>query len=168
VRDWFRLIPRHRSVQYVGADNVSELVAENNRKYGDDTARFVQLDITKHTLPSADPGICGDALFHVSRKNITLTLAQLLDGKIKYLLTTSHTECARNEDTITGDLRLLNLRLPPYEFPEPILWIGDWIKGFPARKMGLWERGALGAGLSKGLMSSANLRKALRKRDLSW
>ena len=40
----------------------------------------------------------------------------------------------------TGHFRLMNLALPPFSFCKPILRIGDWIEGTPARHLALWEK----------------------------
>jgi hypothetical protein len=37
----------------------------------------------------------------------------------------------------------VNLRLPPFNLPEPTALIDDWIDGTPVRQLGLWTRADL-------------------------
>ena len=53
------------------------------------------------------------------------------------------TESGINKDIPTGRFRFLNLNLPPFSFCDPLLFIDDWIKGHPVKKMGLWEKDTL-------------------------
>lgn len=137
---WFRHVARAPEVKYVGADVVEDLVRANREKYENSNTSFVKLDITSDRLPSADLWICRDVLFHFSYRDIYLTLKNFIESDIKYILTTSHTECAVNADILSGQFRLLNLQLAPFDFQPPILAIDDWIEGFPVRKMCLWTR----------------------------
>jgi hypothetical protein len=141
--NWFRLIPRHKGIEYIGGDIVEELIDANNRNYANDNTRFVRIDITRDRLPRADLWICRDALIHFSYRDIFLTLLNFAGSDIPYLLTTSYTEYEGNTDIPTGSFRQLNLQYPPFAFPEPILWIDDWIEGYPIRRLGLWDRCAL-------------------------
>jgi len=141
--NWFRLVPRPDDVQYIGGEIVRELVETNRERYESANTRFIRLDITADDLPDADLWICRDVLFHFSDRDILATVSNFARSRIRYLLTSSHTECRQNADIATGGLRWLNPCLPPFNWPEPILWIDDWIEGYPVRRMGLWERATL-------------------------
>jgi len=54
-------------------------------------------------------------------------------------------ECTENTDIPTGYYRQLNLELPPFGFCKPMVYIDDWIEGYPVRKLCLWSRQALGS-----------------------
>lgn len=138
--NWFRLIPRSGGLEYLGGDIVPDIVARNAAAYADADTQFVHLDITTDKLPAADLWLCRDALFHLSNRHIHMAIANFLRSDIEYILTTSHPLCPRNQDIPSGDYRELNLELAPFGFPAPILWIDDWIEGFPVRKLGLWQR----------------------------
>lgn len=136
---WFKEIHRE-NVNYIGADIVGDLVAQNTSRYADSKTRFCQMDITSDPLPDVDLWLCRDVLFHLSTKLVHRALENFSRSKIDYLLTTTHPECRHNSDIPTGSFRELNLQLEPFGFPEPIAWIDDWIPGFPVRKLGLWKR----------------------------
>ncbi len=145
--NWFSQIDLDSEIEYLGADIVRELIETNRRKYASSRIRFAQCDITEDTLPAADLWLCRDALFHFSDKDIFLTLKNFIESDIHYLLTSSHSDCRSNRDIYTGSFRLLNLELPPFGFPPPIVAFDDWIEGFPVRKLCLWEREALATDL---------------------
>lgn len=141
--NWFQHVLRPTGLQYTGGDIVGELIERNNQIFSNETTRFVTLDIITDKLPPAQLWMCRDVLFHFSNEDIFKTLSNLVRSDIDYFLTSSHTEVRENEDIPTGWFRLLNLREPPFNFPEPILEINDYVKGFPVRKMGLWTRRAI-------------------------
>lgn len=137
--NWFRHVSRP-GVRYIGGDIVSDLVADNARTYGGEDTQFMVLDITKDRLPVADMWMCRDVLFHLSYVDALQAIRNFLDSGIPWLLTTTHPNRDSNRDIPTGSFRELNLRLPPFNFPQPQFVIDDWVEGFPERQMGLWSR----------------------------
>lgn len=137
--NWFQHVDRG-DIAYRGGDIVTDLIRNNNERYGNRTTRFQKLDITNDPLPAADLMICRDVLFHFSDKDAMRFWRNFADSDIVYILTTSHPECRKNFDILTGQFRLLNLEKPPFSFSEPLLAIDDWKAGFPVRKMLLWRR----------------------------
>jgi hypothetical protein len=146
--NWFQHVELPAGVTYVGADVVDELVEANRQKYTSGVYSFRSLDITTDELPHVDLWLCRDVLFHFSDKDIFRALERFATSDIEYILTTCHTEAGSNHDIPTGDFRHLNLRLAPFNFPEPEIWIDDWIPGYPVRRMGLWRRAAVVAAIS--------------------
>ncbi|MBC8485050.1 MAG: class I SAM-dependent methyltransferase [Bacteroidetes bacterium] len=146
--NWFREVPRNKNVNYIGGDIVEPMIRKNQALYKNDNTTFVKLDITKDKLPDADLWICRDCLLHFSYKDIFRTIKNFLKSDIRYLLTTTNTECNKNINIKTGDSRLINLELPPFNFCTPLRSIDDWIKGYPVRKLSLWEKGMLYSALS--------------------
>jgi SAM-dependent methyltransferase len=146
--NWFRFVERGAGVRYIGADVVEDLIRRNREKYAGPDTDFIKLDITRDRLPAADLWMCRDVLFHFSFRDVFLSLQNFLRSDIKFLLATSHTECAANADILSGQFRLLNLELEPFNLPAPIAGIDDWIEGFPIRKMCLWRREAVAEALA--------------------
>lgn len=146
--NWFRLIPRGAGQSYLGADVVAPLVAENNRKYANENTSFVHLDITRDALPDADLWICRECLFHFSDEDIFRTVDNLLRSNVRYFLTTTHPNTKQNTDIPTGHFRPLNLEIPPFSFPTPLLYIDDGMTDRPDAKLALWEREELAAALA--------------------
>jgi hypothetical protein len=147
--NWFRLVPRTADLTYIGADIVDALVERNQKAYGDAGTSFRHLDITQDRMPDADVWMCRDCLFHFSDRNIWRALQNFLQSDINYLLTTTFPESTENRNIATGDFRPLNLELPPFSFPSPIVQLDDWIEGHSVKKLALWERADLQSHLEK-------------------
>lgn len=75
--------------------------------------------------------LCRDCLVHLSFVDIVRALNNIKRSGISYLLTTTFPDCDRNEDTVTGDWRVLNLERPPFSFTE-----GG--REFRDKSLGLW------------------------------
>ncbi|MFZ4520755.1 MAG: hypothetical protein ACOYNC_03565 [Bacteroidales bacterium] len=146
--NWFRLIRRDPDFTYIGGDIVTELIRKNREAYENQNTRFVDLDIIREKLPTVELWLCRDCLFHFSYDDIFSTIDNFLKSDIQYLLTSTHSECRKNKNITTGDFRLINLELAPFNFGKPKLHIADWIPGFPVRYLALWDREELAAAMS--------------------
>jgi len=122
--NWMKEV-RLNLARYVGVDVVAELVAENQRLYGSDSRIFLNLDMTKDSLPRVDVILCRDSLVHLSFKDIFATLANFKKSGSTYLLATTFTRFAESNDIPTGAWRQLNMQLPPFTFPEPVRLIDE-------------------------------------------
>lgn len=138
--NWFRLVAFDPEIDYVGGDIVEALVARNRSMWEKPNRRFICLDIVHDSLPGADLWLCRDCLFHLSNDDVMLAFANFLRSDIRYLLTSTHADCDRNQDISTGAFRLLNLELPPFSLGSPVERIDDWIDGYPVRHLALWRR----------------------------
>jgi hypothetical protein len=126
---------------YYGCDIVSELIEKNKNKYGNEKRQFLNLDITKDELPTADLILCRDCLVHFSYGNIFAAINNFKKSGSKYLLTTTFPAEQRNKDIITGDWRPINLCKAPFHFPNPKILIDEqWFEGNQKtdKSMGLW------------------------------
>ena len=83
---WMRLIDLPIA-SYIGADLLAELVQPLQTTYGDESHRFLALDLTQVRLPSADILLCRDCLVHLSLVDTGRALANVLASGIPYLLT---------------------------------------------------------------------------------
>jgi SAM-dependent methyltransferase len=124
--------------QYIGADIVPDLIAANQNKYGQPGREFRVLDLTKGPLPEVDLLLCRDCLMHLCPELIDAALANILRGKIRYLLTTTHPK-GKNKRILTGEWFPINLQRAPYRFPQPQRAIRDWVPPYAERELCLWE-----------------------------
>lgn len=124
-------------VQYTGGDVVPELIALNLRRYGGERRSFVVLDITADELPRVDVVMCRDCFIHLSFKDIRAAVANFKRSGSAFLLATTHARVEENKDTETGGLRPVNLRLPPFDFPEPSQSITEDAES--GKCLGLWR-----------------------------
>lgn len=146
--NWFRLIEHGSRFTYIGGDIVVPLIVKNKELYENDHTKFIELDIIRDKLPEVGLWLCRDCLFHFSYDDIFATLNNFLQSDIRYLLTSTHTQCKSNRNITTGDFRLINLELPPFNFGKPKLKIDDFIEGYPERHLALWDRDELSAALT--------------------
>ena len=110
-------------IEYIGGDIVPSIVEGNQRLYATESRRFVELDLTRDTLPDADVLLCRDCLVHLSYENIRAALANIARSNIRCVLMTSFPGRADNYDVVDGDWRPLDFQAPPFSFPEPRLTI---------------------------------------------
>lgn len=146
---WMSLLLKDYPLEkYIGADIVEPLIRDLRNQFNDYNYSFRINNICTDRFPDADLWICRDCLFHLTNENILKTLKNFVTSTIPYALITTHLNDSvasgkvfeKNVDCENGDFRMLNLRLDPYNFPEPIDYIEDNYEGFPKRILGLWSR----------------------------
>ena len=157
--NWFRLIRHEKEFNYIGGDIVKPLIQKNKELYEDQDTQFVELDIIRDKLPDAGLWLCRDCLFHFSYEDIFTTIHNFLRSDIRYILTSTHNECRKNRNITTGDFRLINLELPPFNFGKPKMYMKDWIDGFPVRHLALWDKEEL----SEVLSANRQFRKTAKR-----
>ncbi len=104
---------------YIGADIVPDIIEMNRQRFQNDGWSFVVADIIRDDLPRADAILCRDCLVHLSFREALAAIRNMKRSGARYLLTTHFTDRDSNTDIQTGDWRPLNLRLAPFDFPEP-------------------------------------------------
>jgi hypothetical protein len=131
--------------QYIGGDIVAPLIENLNLKYSAEGFQFQHLDLTSSKLEKFDALFCRDCLFHLSYSNIEDVINNFLKSESSYLITTSHINNGRfkNHDINTGDFRLIDLFSDPFNFPEALDSIEDWMKPENPRAMFIWSRDQL-------------------------
>jgi hypothetical protein len=111
--------------EYIGADIVPDLVRSNTAKYSSPKVRFIEADLTNDTLPRADAVISRDCFIHFSYRDFGRAIQNLKRTGSSLLMTSTYLNITENRDIITGRYRLINLALPPYNFPPPIISIPE-------------------------------------------
>ncbi|MBA4369063.1 MAG: hypothetical protein C0403_15645, partial [Desulfobacterium sp.] len=111
--------------KYIGIDVVQHVVDYNNKHYANPGKQFICKDLTHDVLPYADLIFCRDCLVHLSYYDAKRILNNFKKSGSKYLLTTTFTSRNQNMDLNDGFWRTLNLNLPPFNFPEPIILINE-------------------------------------------
>jgi hypothetical protein len=103
---------------YVGIDIVASLIEENRKKYP--MHRFEVIDACEGPIPDGDLLICRDFLVHLSFADIEKALDNLLAVRGRFIMCTTFPGITKNVDIVTGKHRRLNMRLTPFEWPEPL------------------------------------------------
>ncbi|QLH31127.1 MAG: hypothetical protein HWD62_00590 [Cyclobacteriaceae bacterium] len=120
-----QLVAFDKEVKYVGGDIVPMLIQKNTQSFASERHTFIQLDILKDKLISADVIFVRHCLVHLCYADIRLFLQNLAKSDIKYLLTTSFPLTKNNYDITTGDWRAINLQRKPFCFPAPLAVINE-------------------------------------------
>lgn len=141
--NWIRHTPGLSNIRYVGGDIVQPLIEQNRQQHVHPNLSFVHLDITSGPLPPADLWLCRDCLIHLSYDDIEQVLATFKRSAIRYWCVTTHRRIERNIDIPTGHCRMLNLEIPPFNFPAPESYIADDDVEETGKCLGLWERSQL-------------------------
>lgn len=110
--------------EYIGGDIVAPLVEQNRARYGTDGRRFLQLDVTASQLPRVDVVLCRDCLVHLDFDAGLAALRNIARSGSRWLLTTTFVRHG-NRNITTGNWRPINLALPPYDLPEPLLTLNE-------------------------------------------
>ena len=138
--NWFRHIGRTPAFRYIGGDIVQSMIDANNEAYRSDDTSFMHLDITKDDLPTVNLWMCRDCWVHLSFDMTARAMEKCLEIEIDVLLVTSHLNVEENVDIPTGHCRMINLELPPYNFPPPVRYIEDADFEGTGKHLGLWRR----------------------------
>lgn len=113
---------------YIGADIVEDLVLENH-KYANKNISFKCINLVDDQIPPVDLIFCRDCLVHLSFFDMFKAINNIKDSRSRYLATTTFSCSGReNSDIITGDWRPINLELPPFSFPPPLILINEQCK----------------------------------------
>lgn len=141
--NWMKEVIGKCDLKYTGGDIVLDLVQRNKQLYAKNNIEFIHLDITKDPLPYADLLICRDCLFHLSFESINRFLFNFIKSDINYILTTTHYNELKfeNSDIMDGGFRLIDLLSKPFNLtPEVLFEIDDWTPGHPKRRLCLWSK----------------------------
>ena len=141
---WMQHINFNEDVEYIGGDIVNDIIEINkNKNINLLKYSFHRMDITSDLFPKCDLWLCRAVFYHLSNHDIYRALKQFIDSNIKYILTTNHLtdDTHVNIDILTGDWRILNLKMYPFDFPnESIEEFDDYIYPHPPASLVLWSR----------------------------
>jgi hypothetical protein len=140
---WMKEVVFPQVMKYIGGEIVPELVRSNIAAHAGPARRFIEFDITSDVFPDCDLWFCRDCLFHLPIELIFRALQGFLRSNARYLMATNHinTSGFENTDIPSGEFRLLDLHLAPFNFPRDVLFkVADYVHPFPRREMCVWSR----------------------------
>jgi SAM-dependent methyltransferase len=118
--NWMRTVDLS-DVDYVGVDIVPSVIARNIADYARPGVQFIVADLCRDPLPAADFVLCRDCWIHLSYRDIDAMLANFRKTGAVWLMTSHSPSVSENRDQLTHHhWRHVNMRLPPFNFPEPI------------------------------------------------
>ena len=136
--NWMRYVDIG-TCRYIGIDIVEELIERNTQIFG--AAReFRHLNLIENVIEKVDLIICRDMLAHLTTEQVFTVLRNFKQSGSKYVLMTTGITIQKNLDIETGDCRLINFELPPFNFAKPLVLIEEdvpftWERG---KHLGLW------------------------------
>lgn len=141
-------------IKYIGGDIVPSIVEQNQRRYANESRHFMQLDLTRDSLPDADVLLCRDCLVHLSYANIRAVFANIARSNLGHVLMTSFPGRRDNYDVADGDWRALDFGAPPFSLPAPSLTIleecAEEEGSYADKSLAAWPVEALRGTIKKG------------------
>lgn len=142
--NWLKEVDFSSLEKYIGVDIVQEIISNNSKKYTTNTVQFLHKNIISDLLPTSDLIMCRDCLVHFPFSEIKKTIANFKKTGARYLLTTTFPGCTKNKDiAAVGGWRPLNLELPPFNFPKPLVMITEEIHYnnpvYVTKSLALWK-----------------------------
>ncbi|PIQ28854.1 hypothetical protein COW36_09615 [bacterium (Candidatus Blackallbacteria) CG17_big_fil_post_rev_8_21_14_2_50_48_46] len=125
-----------KGIDYIGADIVPELIAQNQARYQQENIHFQVLDLTHEELPKADLLLVRNCFTHLSFLQIQRCLKNIHRHAFEYLLITTYPELTENTDIQSGLWRPLNMCLAPFKLDPPLKLIPESARG---SYLGLWK-----------------------------
>jgi hypothetical protein len=124
---WLSTVDLSRNLTwYQGFDIVPQLIEQNKSRYATDKISFQATDLIKQVPPRSDLILCRHLLIHLSFDDGLRVLRNFKRSGSRYLLITNQPDAPSNEQIIfTSSYRPVNLRLPPFNFPQPLCSIDD-------------------------------------------
>lgn len=132
--------------EYIGADIVPTIIEENREKFP--SLQFEILDVCESVLPTADLLMSRDLLVHLCFRDIELALENIFASSFTYFACTTFPEITTNKEKLTGNHRMLNMSLAPFNFGEPHMLVADGARkqsSGKAKKLGVWRVSTLRA-----------------------
>jgi len=142
-------------VRYIGTDIVSDLVEEHSVRFWKETNwEFRVADAVEMTPPPVDLVFSRDTIQHLTMAEGTALLKRVSSSGAKFLLATIDLQEQANEDFVAeaelelGLARSYDLRLAPFNLPDPIRMYAEWqflspegykvYEGWRGVYLGLW------------------------------
>lgn len=143
--DWYWMKETDLGVeQYLGVDIVDAMIEKHTKNFGSPSRTFLCLNLATDSLPKADLIFSRDCLVHLSFEDALKIIANFKRSGAQYLLTTTFVDRGSNNDLVGKDgfWRPLNMRLAPFNFPEPLLVVNEGCAEeagqYRDKSLGLW------------------------------
>jgi len=144
--NWFKLMQLPFLAQYIGVDIVPELIELNKASFASGTCTFIHANVITDELPKADIILCRSLFPLLFNVDIMRTINNFKKTGARYLIT-SHYPQKRTNAELPAEIRTLiwvrpiNLELPPFNFPEPLVILYEGEAGPIAfdKSLALWR-----------------------------
>lgn len=123
--------------KYLGIASTEDEAKGLQAQYGSSLYSFAYANLTTDLLPQADLIIAWDQLCTYTPTQVQAALLQMKKSGAKFLLMRHFPEVKENKKNKTGGFQPVNWKLPPYNFPEPIIHIME-TKEKGTESLSLW------------------------------
>jgi len=122
--DLQELIYHHLNIKtYIGIRATKEEAQGLQAQFGSPLRSFAGAKIPQDPLPKADMILCWDCLSALSQQEVEAALIQFRKSGAKYLLMRHFPNSEKNYGNPEESFHLINWKLSPYQFPEPMIQI---------------------------------------------
>jgi|TARA_B110000483_G_C18084831_1_gene499556 2-polyprenyl-3-methyl-5-hydroxy-6-metoxy-1,4-benzoquinol methylase len=136
---WMRSINLEK-INYYGADIVEELIESNKKNFNKQNIKFDVKDIVNDDLPTVDLIFSRDCYVHLSDKEITQSLQNVINSKSKFFATTIFLENFDNKTSNFADnWRPLNITKHPFNVKDPEIILNDSNLSQSNKRIGIWR-----------------------------
>ncbi|MFZ3136819.1 MAG: class I SAM-dependent methyltransferase [Thermodesulfovibrionales bacterium] len=135
-----------KNVEYIGADIVESIIAENNSKFGQPNRRFIVSDLCVDNLPRVDLVLSRDCLIHLKLSEIKTALRNLKSSGSRLFLLSTYPAVLVNPEIDPRFCRNVNLEMPPFNLPKPIELFYEGGGCNEGKALGLWRNSDLPGG----------------------
>jgi len=129
-------------ITYTGADIVNEMVTDLQLRFGVPGRRFIRLDLISDDIPAGfDAIMVRDLFLHLPNAMVHRAIEAIRSSGAKWMLASTYTDVAVNEDIMLGHHRFVDLTLPPFGLPVPFRLLDDPDIDREDKQLGVWRIG---------------------------
>ena len=126
--------------KYIGYDIATNITEHNKNTIKSDNIEIINKDCVEYIPKYSDVILCRQVLGHLYTDDVKKLISNVVKSGSIYFITSQdfsvkeNKELKKNRDKTRA--RGINLLLSPFNFPEPIMYIDDFIDFF---KLGVWK-----------------------------
>jgi hypothetical protein len=136
--NWMRHL-EYKLDQYTGIDLVPTIVEKLGKQTFPSNYSFQVGNIATDVLPTGDALFCRDCLVHLPFSAIHKTLRLWKLCKFQFIFMTTFPSRTYNSDCMVGDWRPLNMEIPPFGWPKPLMILNEnYTPPFEDKSVGVW------------------------------
>ena len=125
---------------YIGYDIATNITEHNKNTIKSDNIEIINKDCVEYIPKYSDVILCRQVLGHLYTDDVKKLISNVVKSGSIYFITSQdfsvkeNKELKKNRDKTRA--RGINLLLSPFNFPEPIMYIDDFVDFF---KLGVWK-----------------------------
>lgn len=124
--NWFKTINLNDDISYIGWDAHTDMIAQNQNRFGRSNINFYVKDIVTTEYPKVDLIICRDVLFHLNIK-LAIQVITKISKSCKFFIATSFNDAEKNFNIVkycnihNWGFHKINLNIHPFNLEKNII-----------------------------------------------